>query len=85
MKKINIQEYKPSMGPLIDIQDPISYEEYHHPLSVNINGDKLLLNHPNYLNKTTTYYIVCKNGHKSRKVANILEFYGYHVVQVSYH
>ncbi len=84
MKRINIQEYKPNMGILIDIQDPLSYEEYHHPSSINIYGDKLLLNHQKYLDKTKKYYIVCKKGLKSRKVANILEFYGYNVVQVSY-
>lgn len=84
MKRINIQEYKPAMGTLIDIQDPISYEEYHHPSSINIHGDKLLLNHQKYLNKNTTYFIVCRKGHKSRKVANMLEFYGYNVIQVSY-
>lgn len=85
MKRINIQEYKPEMGILIDIQDPISFEEYHHPSSINIYGDKLLLNHQKYLDKNKKYYIVCRKGLKSRKVANMLEFYGYNVVQVSYY
>lgn len=72
------------MGILIDIQDPVSYAEYHHPSSINIYGDKLLLNHEKYLNKNQVYYIVCQKGYKSRKVANLLEFYGYNVIQVSY-
>ena len=84
MKRINIQEYKSNMGILIDIQDPVSYQEYHHPNSINIYGDKLLLNHHKYLNKNEKYYIVCRKGFKSRKVASMLEYLGYDVVQVSY-
>lgn len=84
MKRINIKDYQTYMGILIDIQDPISYKEFHHPASININGDKLLLEHKVLLNKKNKYYIVCRKGQKSRKVANMLEFYGYDVVQVSY-
>lgn len=84
MKRININDYNPSMGTLIDVQDLYSYNEYHHPNSININADSLVLNHSKYLDKSKTYYIVCKHGHKSGKVANLLEYYGYNVVQVSY-
>lgn len=84
MKRINIQEYKPYMGILIDIQDPLSYQEFHHPSSINIHGDKLLMEHTKLLDKSQRYCIVCRKGYKSRKVASMLEFYGYSVIQVSY-
>ena len=84
MKRIKIEDYKRYMGILIDIQDPVSYMEFHHPDSININADKLLLEHKKLLDKNNCYCIVCLKGQKSRKVASMLEFYGYDVIQVSY-
>ena len=39
--------------------------------------DNLLYNHHKYLNKNTKYYFYCKTGTKAKKVASILEAYGY--------
>lgn len=57
-------------GILIDLD--VSYEPY----------DNLLLNHNKYLNKNIKYYIYCKKGFKSKKVAAVLEAYGYDVTLV---
>lgn len=84
MKRISINMYNKSMGTLIDIQDPESFMEYHHPDAINIYADRLLYNHKKFLEKNKPYFIVCRKGNKSRKVANLLEFYGYDVTQVSY-
>ncbi|MDE5539042.1 MAG: rhodanese-like domain-containing protein, partial [Bacilli bacterium] len=73
-----------SMGLLIDVQNPIDYQAYHHPDSVNIPYEKLLLNYKTLLEKNRPYYIVCTKGTKSRKAVSILEFYGYDVTQMSY-
>ena len=84
MKRLNIKNYNKSMGILIDIQYPIDYKEYHHPDSINIPYETLLLNDKKLLDKNKKYYIVCNKGTKSRKVVAILEFYGYDVTQMSY-
>lgn len=84
MKRININDYFKSMGTLIDIQNVIDYQEYHHPDSINIPYEKLMLNYKTLLDKNKAYYIVCRKGTKSRKAVSILEFYGYDVTQTSY-
>ena len=84
MKRLNIKDYYKSMGTLIDVQNPIDYQEYHHPDSINIPYETLLLNHKTLLKKNKPYYIVCTKGTKSRKAVSILEFYGYDVTQMSY-
>ena len=82
MKTIHESEYNPNMGILIDVKDPISYSKHHNPYSINIHYDKLLLNHNILLNKSKKYYLICDKGHKSKKAARILEFYGYDVAVV---
>ncbi len=84
MKRLDIKNYARNMGVLIDIQNPIDYQEYHHPDSINIPYESLLLNYKKYLDKNKSYYIVCNKGTKSRKAVAILEFYGYDVTQMSY-
>ena len=82
MKRINIKDYNPSLGILIDVRDPIYYEKNHYQNSINIPYNKLLLNHRTLLNPNNKYYITCTKGHKSQKAVSILEFYGYDVTQV---
>ncbi len=81
MKKINIKDYNSSLGILIDVRDPIYYNEEHHPNSINIPYNKLLLNHKSLLDQSKTYYITCTKGYKSKKAVSILEYYGYDVIQ----
>lgn len=84
MKRMNINSYSRDMGTLIDVQNVVDYNLYHHPDSINIPYEKLMLNYKTLLNKNNPYYIVCKKGTKSRKAVSILEFYGYDVTQMSY-
>ncbi len=72
------------MGILIDIQNPQDYLKFHHPDSINIPYEKLMLNYKQILDKNKSYFIVCSKGTKSRKAVSILEFYGYDVTQMSY-
>lgn len=83
MRRIKLSEYDPSMGILIDVQHPADYALNPTPNSINIYADKLLLNYKQMLNITKKYYIVCQKGYLSRKVVSILEFYGFHVTQVT--
>lgn len=84
MKRLNINDYNSFMGALIDVQNPIDYQTYHFPGSINIPYDTLMLNYKTLLDKNKTYYIVCKKGSKSRKAVSILEYLGYNVTQMSY-
>ncbi len=81
MKRINIKDYNPSMGILIDIRDPIYYKEEHNKYSINIPYNKLMLNYRTLLDINNKYYITCTKGVKSKKAVSILEFYGYDVTQ----
>ena len=82
MKVINERDYKKELGILIDVKDSLSYKEKHHPESINIYYDKLLLNHQTLLDKNKKYFIMCDKGHKSKQAVRILEFYGYDVTYV---
>jgi len=82
VKTIKESEYRPEMGILIDVKDPISYAEKHNPYSINIYYDKLLMNHKILLNKNQKYFIICDKGRKSKQAVRILEFYGYDVTFV---
>ena len=84
MKRLNIKDYYKNMGILIDIQNPLDYKKFHHPDSINIPYDKLMLNYRSLLDKEKRYFIVCNKGTKSRKAVSILEYYGYDVTQMSY-
>ena len=82
IKTININEYNPSMGKLIDIENKEVYLKHHVNGAINIEKDTLLYNRDRLLNKDETYYIYCLKGNKSRRVVSILELYGFKVVQV---
>jgi len=82
MKTIKESEFRPEMGVLIDVKDPISYEEKHNPYSINIYYDKLLMNHKSLLDINKRYFIICDKGRKSKQAVRILEFYGYNVTYV---
>lgn len=82
MKRIDLNIYNKNMGLLIDISDPVTFQEKKVPGSINIPYQKLLLNYKELLDKNKKYYIMCTKGIHSRKVVSILEFYGYDVTQV---
>lgn len=82
MKRIDLNIYNKNMGLLIDISDPVTFQEKKVPGSINIPYQKLLLNYKELLDKNKKYYIMCNKGIHSRKVVSILEFYGYDVTQV---
>ena len=79
MKKILLSEYKPSMGIFIEVND--SYNNVVKG-SIHIPYENLLVNYKEFLDKNKKYFIYCKGGIKSKKVVNILSFYGYDVTLV---
>lgn len=82
MKNLNINDYRPYMGKLIDVRPKYEYKNKNISGSINIPYDELIFNHSKYLNKNETYYIICGGGIKSKKATNILNVYGYNVVNI---
>lgn len=81
MKSININDYKPYMGTLIDVRPKYEFSK-NSINAINIPFDELIFNHQKYLNKDHKYYLICSGGVKSKKATNILNVYGYDVTNV---
>ena len=82
MKSINLLDYRPYMGTLIDVRSKFEYNLKPLKNSINIPYDELIFNHSKHLNKNKKYYIICSGGIKSKKATNILSVYGYDVTNV---
>ncbi len=82
MKRINLSDYNPGMGILIDVQHPLDYKKNPTQGSINIYADKLLMNSKAYLDFGKRYFIICNKGFLSRRVVTYLEYLGYNVTQV---
>ena len=79
MKKILLKDYNSNMGIFIDINYNDSKVVDN---SIHIVYEDLLINHKELLDKNKKYYIYCNGGIKSKKVVNMLDFYGYDVTLV---
>lgn len=64
---------------IIDIQSPNNYRSNHINGAINIPYDELMNNYRNYLNKSDSYKIYCKNGKLSKRVVAVLSYLGYNV------
>jgi len=82
MKRIHVNNYRSSMGILIDLEDSKCFMENHIRGAKNIPYEKIIMNYRELLDKNKVYYLYCKKGRKSRKAASILELYGYNVTQL---
>lgn len=67
---------------LIDIRDKYEYILGNIKNSINIPYNYLTLMPENYLNPTSTYYIYCDSGNRSRKLCLHLTQLGYQVVDL---
>lgn len=81
MKTISMEDYNPSMGILISLEDREDFISING--SINMDIDKLLSNPSKYLTKEKTYYFYCKQGSRSRRAVQILGVYGYNVIKVT--
>lgn len=71
-----------SCNYIIDVREQSEFDEYHINNSINIPV-RLICEYPSkYINKHTRYYIICRNGNKSKYVVNILSQLGYDVINV---
>lgn len=67
---------------LLDIRDKYEYIVENIKNSVNIPYNYLTLLPENYLNKSSTYYIYCDSGKKSRKLCMLLNQLGYKTIDL---
>lgn len=81
MKVISIDEYTPSLGTLVSLEDAEDFKPVKG--SINMNIDKLLSNPSKYLDKRKRYFFYCLKGSRSRRAVQILGVYGYDVVKVT--
>jgi len=68
---------------IIDIRDSYLFKNKYIAGSENVPYQFLLINPDDYLNKDSTYYIVCEYGLKSGMVSNILNKNGYKTHSIS--
>jgi len=80
MKTISFDEYNPSMGVLVSLENPDEFVSKKG--SINMDIDRVLANPSKYLDKNKTYYFYCTKGSRSRRIVQILGVYGYKVVKV---
>lgn len=80
MKEISIKSLKSNYN-IIDIRDREFYNMGHALNAINIPMDTLLSN-MNLLDKNKEYYIYCKSGYRSKKCCELLEAFGYNVINV---
>ena len=81
MKTISIEEYNPSMGVLVSLEDSEDFKPIKG--SINMKLSKVIDNPSKYLDKNKTYYFYCLQGTRSRRAVQILGVYGYKVVKVT--
>lgn len=82
MKVLNIKNYNPNMGVLIDIRNPVDYQKKHHKDAINIYYERLMYNPTKYLNKNKRYFLMCENGVLSDKTVKYLSYLGYDVTKI---
>ena len=67
---------------IIDIRSIQKYNDGHIENAINIPFKILLLSPSKYLQENVKYYIYCQTGNMSRKLCNILNNYGYNVINI---
>lgn len=78
----SLNSQDPNSKILLDIRDKFEYILGSIPKSINIPYSYITLMPENYLNQTSTYYIYCDSGSKSRKLCMHLTLLGYKVVDL---
>ena len=80
---ISFQLLKLQAPLIIDIRDKARYDKGHIPGAISVPMSELTKNPSKYLNFTSTYYIYCEFGYRSKRVREVLLGLGYHVVDIT--
>lgn len=67
---------------IIDCREINEYEAYHIKDSINVPFKMLITKPYLFLNKNYEYYVICKNGCKSKIVCMLLNQMGYNLVNI---
>ena len=81
MKTISIDDYNPSMGTLISLEDKEDFKSIKG--SINMSMYRLLSNPYKYLERDKKYFFYCYNGSRAKRVVQVLSMYGYNVYKVT--
>ena len=81
MKTISIDDYNPSMGTLISLEDKEDFKSIKN--SINMSMYRLLSNPYKYLERDKKYFFYCYNGSRAKRVVQVLSMYGYNVYKVT--
>ncbi len=68
---------------IIDIRSLYDYSMGHIDGAINIPYYNLLNNYTHYLSKYLLYYMYCETGEQSREIADRLNRFGYHIINVT--
>ncbi len=87
MNEISIKDFykiyqTKSSWRLIDVREPVEYDEAHIEGSINIPLSLLIEKYFLFLNPTKEYFIICKNGSRSLSATSFLSTKGYSVTNV---
>lgn len=84
VKSVTVDEVETqNLQPLIDIREVDEFIHGHMPSAQNIPMMGVLMNTEQFLNKETTYYIICETGRRSMEACQVLLKQGYDVVNVA--
>ncbi|MGL5021313.1 MAG: rhodanese-like domain-containing protein [Mycoplasmatales bacterium] len=67
---------------IIDIREEYEYQIQHIDGVINIPMTKLLKNPQNFINKKTTYYLMCRTGKRVETVIYELKKDGYNLINI---
>lgn len=83
MKKIKYSDLM-SMNNIIiiDIRDKYEYSSFHINNTINIPYHLLWKYPEKYLNKNDTYYLLCEEGFRSKKLSNHLRKLKYNTISI---
>jgi rhodanese-related sulfurtransferase len=85
MKKITLKKLLQLNNPIIyDIRNKEEYNKYHIKNSINISFDIIYISYSTILNTFDTYYIVCEEGYRSKKLVKHLSKKGYNIIYVKH-
>ena len=83
MKKITLKKLLQLNNPIIyDIRDTEEYTKYHIKNSINVSFNTIYISYSTILNTFDTYYIVCEEGFRSKKLVKHISKKGYNVIYV---
>lgn len=83
MKKIKYQDFILLHNPiLIDVRDKYEFQDYHLDKAINIPFHLLWKYPEKYLSFTNTYFIICAEGYRSKKISKHLRKLKYTTISI---